>query len=58
MGIFAFRRKRKKEEVKPVKVSESLADATVPELKEIAKGRGIEGYSQMKRKELIEALQK
>lgn len=33
-----------------------LDDMTVPELKEIAKNEDIEGYNNMKKEELIEAL--
>lgn len=37
--------------------TESLEEKTVKELKEIAKDREIEGYSEMKKAELIEALE-
>ena len=41
---------------KPVE-DESLEDKTVKELKEMADDQGIEGYSNMKKAELIEALE-
>ena len=37
--------------------SKSLEELTVKELKEIAKEKGIEGYSDMKREELLEVLE-
>lgn len=65
MGLFAFRRKKGKaqnvtklSDVNPAHIGDSLSDATVPELKELAKKQNIEGYSGMKKAELIEALQK
>jgi len=52
----------KKEEVKPsvkkeeVKASEDLSQHTVAELREMAKAKGVEGYSSMKKAELVAAL--
>jgi len=39
------------------KEAKTLNEMTVPELKEIAKEKDIEGYSNMKKKELIKALE-
>lgn len=36
---------------------ESLESKKVPELKDMAKEKGIEGYSSMKKEELIEAIE-
>lgn len=48
----------KKEEVKETKKEEKqdLSKLTVAELKEMAKGKNIEGYTSMKKADLIEAL--
>ena len=46
----------KKEEKKETKEVVDLSSKTVTELKEIAKDKGIEGYTTMKKAELLEAL--
>lgn len=44
-------------DLSPKQEQKSFDDLTVPELKDKAKEKEVEGYSQMKRDELIEALQ-
>lgn len=38
--------------------TESLQDKTIKELKEIAKEKGLEGYSKLDKEQLIEAIEK
>ena len=47
-----------KEDKKEVKAEEDLSKKTVTELKELAKAKGIEGYSKLKKAELLEVLNK
>lgn len=46
-----------KEDVEEDKEEGTLENLTVKELKELAKSKGIEGYSDMKKEELIKALE-
>lgn len=48
--------KNKGYEVEEIKEEVDLNSLKVPELKELAKSKGIDGYENMKKEELIEAL--
>ncbi len=50
MGLASFVRMRR------LKEKQKIENMTTTELKELAKGRGLEGYSKMKKVELIQAL--
>ncbi len=49
-------KRNKKREIQEVKKEINLEDCTVKELREMAKEKNIEGYSKMKKEELINAL--
>lgn len=55
MGLAAFQRMRRlqSEEKQKVVILDSL---TVPELKDVAKEKGVSGYSKMNREELLDVL--
>ncbi len=61
MGLAAFNRVRREQAVKaqPVALKEDkpLEKMTVPELKALAKAKGIEGCDNMKKAELLAALE-
>lgn len=58
MSATAFQRRRREQAAKAQKkpVTESIEQMTYQELKALAKEKGIEGYSKMKKAELIAAL--
>ena len=49
-------KRNKKKEIQEVKKEINLEDCTVKELREMAKNKGIVGYSDMVKSELIETL--
>lgn len=62
MSATAFQRMRRDQEAKKILKEQAqnqdkkLEDMKVPELKEIAKEKGIPGYANMKKEELLKAL--
>ncbi|TRZ45798.1 50S ribosomal protein L21 [Robertkochia solimangrovi] len=52
----APKKEEKKAEAAPAAAGQDLNDLTVAELREMAKDKGVTGYSSMKKAELIEAL--
>lgn len=56
MGLASFNRMRREQELKRQE-DKNINDLTVKELKEIAKEKGIEGYNNMKKEDLIAALE-
>lgn len=58
MGLLLKRHHSPKKtvEVKEVEETDNLSDLNVKELKELAKQRGIEGYSTLTKQDLLEVL--
>ncbi|WP_141521158.1 Rho termination factor N-terminal domain-containing protein [Bacillus toyonensis] len=56
MGLAAFQRMRRLQASQEERKSVDLEKLTVPELKDIAKEKGISGYSKMNRDDLLEVL--
>lgn len=56
MGLAAFQRMRRLQAEQEEQTAVNLEELTVPDLKDIAKEKGISGYSKMNRDELLEVL--
>lgn len=56
MGLAAFQRMRRLQATQEERKTVKLEELTVPELKDIAKEKGISGYSKMTRDDLLEVL--